>query len=98
MATDESNYPARMARLTARKIEQTKAKLAALGTRDEDDYGLVLPPASFKVELPARDATGQWSGPRAWAANFRWLMEDPARSVPSGSSNGFVRSDVPQRR
>ncbi len=76
MATDESNYPARMARLTARKIEQTKAKLAALGTRDEDDYGLVLPPASFKVELPARDATGQWSGPRAWAANFRWLMEN----------------------
>ncbi len=70
------NYEARMARLTARKIEQTKAKLAKLGARDEDDYGLVLPPASFKVDLPVRDATGQWSGPRAWAANFRWLMEN----------------------
>ena len=23
-----------------------------------------------------RDATGQWSGPRSWAANFRWLMEN----------------------
>jgi len=65
-----------MERLTARKIEQTRVKQDRLGARDEDDYGLVLPPASFKVELPVRDATGQWSGPRAWAANFRWLMEN----------------------
>ena len=70
------DYPSRMARLTARKIEQTKAKLAKLGVRDEDDYGLVLPPASFKADLPVRDATGQWSGPGSWAANFRWLMEN----------------------
>ncbi len=69
------DYASRMERLTARKIEQTRAKLDKLGARDEDDYGLVLPPASFKVDLPVRDATGQWSGPRAWAANFRWLME-----------------------
>ena len=67
---------ARMARLTARKVEQTKGKQAKLGARDEDDYGLVLPPESFKVDLPVRDATGQWSGPRSWAANFRWLMEN----------------------
>ena len=72
----KNDYPARMARLTARKIEQTKAKLAALGARDEDDYGLVLPPALFKANLPIRDATGQWSGPHSWAANFRWLMEN----------------------
>ncbi len=69
-------YNERMARLTARKIEQTKAKQDRLGSRDEDDYGLVLPPESFKVDLPVRDATGQWSGPRSWAANFRWLMEN----------------------
>lgn len=65
----------RMARLRARKIEQTKIKQDRLGARDEDDYGLVLPPESFKVDLPVRDATGQFSGPRAWAENFRWLME-----------------------
>ena len=70
------SYAKRMARLTARKIEQTKEKQARLGARDEDDYGLVLPPESFKVDLPVRDATGQWSGPRSWAANFRWLMEN----------------------
>ena len=70
------DYAGRMARLTARKIEQTKDKQAKLGARDEDDYGLVLPPASFKVDLPVRDATGQWSGPRSWATNFRWLMEN----------------------
>lgn len=69
-------YAERMARLTARKVEQTKEKQTRLGARDEDDYGLVLPPESFKVDLPVRDATGQWSGPRSWAANFRWLMEN----------------------
>ena len=69
------SYAEQMARLTARKIEQTRAKQDRLGARDEDDYGLVLPPESFKADLPVRDATGQFSGPRAWAANFRWLME-----------------------
>ena len=69
------SYAERMARLTARKIEQTRVKQDRLGSRDEDDYGLVLPPDTFKADLPVRDATGQFSGPRAWAANFRWLME-----------------------
>jgi formate C-acetyltransferase len=68
-------YALRMERLTTRKIEQTRVKQDRLGARDEDDYGLVLPPESFKADLPVRDATGQFSGPRAWAANFRWLME-----------------------
>ena len=69
------SYAEQMARLTARKIEQTRVKQDRLGARDEDDYGLVLPPESFRADLPVRDATGQFSGPRAWAANFRWLME-----------------------
>ena len=69
------SYSERMARLTARKIEQTRVKQERLGARDEDDYGLVLPPETFKADLPVRDATGQFSGPRAWATNFRWLME-----------------------
>lgn len=70
------NYAERMERLLARKIAQTKVKQERLGSRDEDDYGLVLPPENFKVDLPVRDATGQWSGPRSWAANFCWLMEN----------------------
>ena len=69
------SFAERMAHLTARKIEQTRIKQDRLGSRDEDDYGLVLPPETFKVDLPVRDATGQFSGPRAWATNFRWLME-----------------------
>ena len=69
------DYSKQMARLTARKNAQTREKLSKLGFRDEDDYGLVLPPESFKADLPVRDATGQFSGPRAWAMNFRWLME-----------------------
>lgn len=69
------SYSERMARLTARKIDQTRVKQDRLGSRDEDDYGLVLPPETFRADLPVRDATGQFSGPRAWAVNFRWLME-----------------------
>ena len=68
------SYAERMARLTARKVAQTAEKQAKLGARDEDDYGLVLPPETFVADLPVRDATGQFSGPRAWAANFHWLM------------------------
>lgn len=68
------SYAERMVRLTARKVAQTAEKQAKLGARDEDDYGLVLPPETFVADLPVRDATGQFSGPRAWAANFHWLM------------------------
>ena len=68
------SYAERMARLRARKVAQTAEKQAKLGARDEDDYGLVLPPETFVADLPVRDATGQFSGPRAWAANFHWLM------------------------
>ena len=49
------SYAEQMARLTARKIEQTRVKQDRLGARDEDDYGLVLPPESFKADLPVRD-------------------------------------------
>ena len=45
-------YQQRMARLVERKIQQTREKLAVLGARDEDDYGLVLPPEGFVPELP----------------------------------------------
>ena len=41
MESRTMSYIDRMARLTARKIEQTKEKQARLGARDEDDYGLV---------------------------------------------------------
>ena len=65
-----------MSRLRERKQAQTMAKLEKLGVRDEDDYGLVLPPAGFEVKLPCRDENGMFSGAREWAANFRWLMDN----------------------
>ena len=54
-------YQQRMARLVERKIQQTREKLAVLGARDEDDYGLVLPPEGFVPELPVRDENGSLS-------------------------------------
>lgn len=69
-------YQQRMARLVERKIQQTREKLAVLGARDEDDYGLVLPPEGFAPELPVRDENGSFAGAYAWGKNFRYLMEN----------------------
>ena len=72
-------YQQRMARLVERKIQQTREKLAVLGARDEDDYGLVLPPEGFVPELPVRDENGSFAGAYAWGKNFRYLMEKVCR-------------------
>ncbi|NMA21090.1 MAG: formate acetyltransferase, partial [Lentisphaerae bacterium] len=83
------NYPERMANLRRRKAEQTAAKLRQLGIRNEDDYGCVLPPADFKVELPCRDENGSFFGAYAWGKNFRWLMEHhPAYIDPDDALAG----------
>ena len=70
------DYSNRMEHLRRCKQQQTNEKLRVQGFRNEDDYGLVLPPEDFKVELPVRDADGSFSGVRAWGKNFRWLMEN----------------------
>jgi formate C-acetyltransferase len=69
-------YLEKMARLRARKSEETKAKLDKLGVRDEDDYGIILPPDDFNPELPYVDADGSFSGAFKWGRNFRYLMEN----------------------
>ena len=68
-------YTRRITALVERKKQQTREKLQILGPRDEDDYGLVLPPDGFRCELPVRDETGSFSGSYAWGKNFRYLME-----------------------
>lgn len=68
-------YAKQIDNLLTRKSKQTKAKLRDLGTRDEDDYGWVIPPHSFNVELPCVDEHGSFAGSYAWGKNFRWLME-----------------------
>ena len=68
-------YSKRLRLLAEAKSRQTKQKLNELGTRDEDDYGCVLPPGDFKYELPIRDESGSFSGSHAWGKNFRYLME-----------------------
>ena len=69
------DYAERMEHLRRRKQQQTDDKLRVQGWRNEDDYGLVLPPEDFKPELPCRDENGSFSGVRAWGENFRYLME-----------------------
>ncbi|HOF86539.1 MAG TPA: pyruvate formate lyase family protein [Armatimonadota bacterium] len=68
-------YEQRLDRLRARKLAQTREKLARLGAQDEDDYGNVPPPAEFRWTPPCADADGAFHGAAAWGKNFRDLLE-----------------------
>lgn len=70
------NYTQRIKNLREAKLRQTSEKLEKLGTRDEDDYGCVIPPEDFKWQPPVQDTNGSFSGARAWGRNFRSLMEN----------------------
>jgi len=68
-------YSEQIRRLREKKLQQTEEKRRRLGAMDEDDYGWVLPPESFKLTLPCLDANGSFHGVRVWGTNFRYLME-----------------------
>lgn len=70
-------YAGRIARLVAKKKEQTLAKYRRFGKADEDDYGYVLPPEEFMrtFRFPVLDENGSFHGVSAWAKNYRALLE-----------------------
>lgn len=70
-------YAGRIARLVAKKKEQTLAKCRRFGKADEDDYGYVLPPEEFMrtFRFPVLDENGSFHGVSAWAKNYRALLE-----------------------
>lgn len=70
-------YAGRLARLVAKKKEQTLAKYRRFGKADEDDYGYVLPPEEFMrtFRFPVLDENGSFHGVSAWAKNYRALLE-----------------------
>ncbi|MCD4823476.1 MAG: formate acetyltransferase [Phycisphaerae bacterium] len=70
------NYDQRIEHLREEKLRQTNEKLKKLGTRDEDDYGCVLPPDDFHWEPPVTRDDGSFFGAYAWGKNFRSLMEN----------------------
>ncbi len=69
------NYDQRIEHLRKEKLNQTNEKLKKLGTRDEDDYGCILPPDDFHWESPITRDGGSFFGAYAWGKNFRSLME-----------------------
>ena len=70
-------YAGRIARLVAKKKEQTLAKCRQFGKADEDDYGYVLPPEEFMrtFRFPVLNENGSFHGVSAWAKNYRALLE-----------------------
>ena len=75
MSIIELTYNDRIELLREKKLQQTQAKLQAVGYINEDDYGMVLPPNGFDWKPTATHRSGSWHGVRAWAENFRSLME-----------------------
>ncbi|MCQ2153976.1 MAG: pyruvate formate lyase family protein, partial [Bacteroidales bacterium] len=59
--------------LRARKLEQTKEKIAKEGLLDEDDYGRIVPPPGLWDVIPNND-DGSFYGFDAWTDNFCSLM------------------------
>lgn len=67
------DYAARIARLRARKLEQTQEKIRVEGTLDEDDYGRIVPPEGLWNIRP-NHPDGSFYGYDAWTDNFCSLM------------------------
>ena len=67
------DYEERIARLRARKLEQTQEKIRVEGTLDEDDYGRIVPPKGLWNIRP-NHPDGSFYGYDAWTDNFCSLM------------------------
>lgn len=68
------NYDEKIARLRARKLGQTKEKIAKEGLLDEDDYGRIVPPEGLWNITP-NHSDGSFYGFDAWTDNFCSLMD-----------------------
>lgn len=70
-------YEQRIDHLRAQKEEQTQEKLRRNHAyMDEDDYGSVLPPEDFHLEIEYNDPEhATFYGAELWARNFRRLLE-----------------------
>jgi len=75
MSTLFGPYTDRIERLKTRKREQTLAKKKNVGFANEDDFGIVLPPDTFRFTFPAVDANGFFTGIANWATNYAALLD-----------------------
>ena len=61
--------------LRAKKIEETKRKLAYIGYTDEDDYNYLAPPKGYNwTPIPTHE-NGDFHGYTSWAENYRSLVD-----------------------
>lgn len=84
-------YDERIALLRARKIEQTKEKVAA-GGADEDDYGLIEQNV-FRYKLKPNHPNGSIYGYKAWQENYCSLLaQHPiyVDALDAFSAKGFL--------
>lgn len=69
-----NHFEDKIARLRAKKLEQTKEKIAKEGLLDEDDYGRIVPPKGLWNIKPSHP-NGSFFGFDAWTDNFCSLMD-----------------------
>ena len=68
-------YRHRIDMLRATKVAQTRAKIAANGSMDHDDHGIILPPDGFVFHAQPNHPSGGFFGPAGMGGNFRALLE-----------------------
>ena len=71
----EWSYDQRIQRLHEIKLRQTREKLDRRGPVDGDDHGSIMPPQDFVWHFKPNHPNGSFYGARAWAENFRSLMD-----------------------
>ena len=80
MTTEEKKkiYTERIRSLRAKKIEETKKKIAYNGHTDEDDYNYLCPPEGYSFRPVGDTPNGDFHGYAGWSENYAAML----RSFP----------------
>ena len=89
MTTEEKKriYTERIRSLRAKKIEETKKKIAYNGHTDEDDYNYLCPPEGYDFKPVGDTPNGDFHGYSGWSENYAAMLKsfppvvDPENSM-----------------
>ena len=80
-------YTQRIRSLRAKKIEETRKKIAYNGLTDEDDYNFLCPPEGYSWKPVGDSPNGDFHGYRGWSENYAAMLKsfppvvDPENSM-----------------
>ena len=87
IAEKKEVYTTRIRSLRAKKIEETKKKIAYNGHTDEDDYNYLCPPEGYNWKPVGDSPNGDFHGYKGWSENYAAMLKsfppvvDPENSM-----------------